>query len=204
MKKFRLWEIALLCGLVAAMMYAVSVQAEQADIADKLIRLHIVANSDSEEDQALKLLVRDEILAYIGEYPSDATTADEEGALLLSILPELEGEAERVLCENGCDLPVRAELVSASFPTKEYDSFSLPGGEYGALRLTIGEGGGQNWWCVLFPPLCTAVSTEEFDKAASSSGLSDSEIKLIKNNTSPKIKFKLLEFFDFLKNLFNF
>ena len=122
-----------------------------------MIRLHVIANSDSPEDQALKLEVRDQVLAHAEElYPAgaDRTAA---AAAIQEHLPELAAAGQRVLEERGCDYAVRAELTETWFPTKEYEDFALPAGEYTALRVVIGEGAGQNWWCVLYPGLCRAA-----------------------------------------------
>lgn len=124
------------------------------------MRLHVLANSDTEEDQALKLLVRDAVLERATEILEQSADRAEAEIRLRESLPELEAIAEETVRATGYDYAVTAELEDTAFPTKEYDGFSLPAGEYLALRILIGEGVGQNWWCVVFPPLCTAASAD--------------------------------------------
>ncbi|MGI6604918.1 MAG: stage II sporulation protein R [bacterium] len=119
-----------------------------------LIRLHVIANSDSTFDQALKLRVRDEILAQAGELFRSARTEEEAELLLATHLTEVEEVANKVLVQAGADYSARAEVGVYSFPERTYDNLTLPAGRYRALRLILGQGQGANWWCVLFPPLC--------------------------------------------------
>mgnify|MGYP000133006221 CR=1 FL=1 len=156
-RKMKRWELALMCGVLCALALGGWLDREQERLADQVIRLHVIANSDSPEDQALKLEVRDQVLAHAEElYPAgaDRTAA---AAAIQEHLPELAAAGQRVLEERGCDYAVRAELTETWFPTKEYEDFALPAGEYTALRVVIGEGAGQNWWCVLYPGLCRAA-----------------------------------------------
>ncbi len=119
-----------------------------------LIRLHILANSDSREDQVLKYKVRDHIIKTMQEKFAHSQNLSESRGILLESLPQLEHEAEAVLREAGSTYDVKAVYGQFSFPTKYYGNFILPAGRYEAVRLVIGEGAGANWWCVLFPPLC--------------------------------------------------
>ena len=133
----------------------------QARLADKVVRLHILANSDDPADQALKLRVRDAVLSRSERLLEGARDRSEAAARLRRALPELEETAKKTLAENDWYGPVSARVGESAFPTKEYDGFSLPAGRYLALQIAIGAGGGHNWWCVVFPPLCTAAATEE-------------------------------------------
>jgi len=119
-----------------------------------LIRLHILANSDSREDQALKNKVRDHIVKIMQEKFAHSQNLAQSREMLLESLPELEKEAQVVLRDAGSTYQVKASYGMFSFPTKYYGNFALPAGRYEAVRLVIGEGAGANWWCVLFPPLC--------------------------------------------------
>ena len=148
-------EIALLIGLAVFLISGGLALRTQTRLADRVVRLHVLANSDGEEDQALKLLVRDRVLAQATELLTQAKDRTEAETLLREELPELEALAVRELRANGCAYPVTAELTDTEFPTREYDGFTLPAGEYLALRVVIGEGAGRNWWCVVFPPLCS-------------------------------------------------
>lgn len=185
------WETALILAFIAAIA-AGCVTQQQAELSDKLIRLHVVANSDTDEDQALKLLVRDGILELAGDLTPGCRDAGEAIEVLSSELDTLCGEAERILRENGCELTVAASLEREYCQTTEYDSFTLPAGNYTSLRLKIGEAEGKNWWCVVFPPLCTTGG--ETAEAFSELGLDGDEVKLITGDgTGVVIRFKLLE-----------
>ena len=157
--KQRLHPIELTLMIVAALALTSGAVAlhTQSQLAEKVVRLHVLANSDSEEDQALKLKVRDAVLEQATETLRGADSQAEASRRLTDILPELEETARAVITANGYDYGVRAELAETSFPTKEYDGFALPAGEYLALRVLIGEAAGQNWWCVLYPGLCRAA-----------------------------------------------
>jgi stage II sporulation protein R len=119
-----------------------------------LIRLHVIANSDSHEDQELKYQVRDQLLSSFEDIFQEAQTIGEARALINGNLDDLEGIALKEIKRQGFDYPVKASLGTASFPTKAYGDLVYPAGEYEALRVVIGEGSGANWWCVMFPPLC--------------------------------------------------
>lgn len=129
-------------------------QSQPAYTSENLIRLHVIANSDSEEDQALKRQVRDALLGKMAPAFSRSGAADEARRYIIENLNEIEALAQTTVREAGFDFPVRAEFGVFAFPTKVYGDTVLPAGQYQALRVVIGEGRGQNWWCVLFPPLC--------------------------------------------------
>ncbi len=148
---------ALVMFTVAAML----MRNREAESTEDVLRLHIVANSDSAEDQRAKLLVRDAVLELM-DGAADASSAEEAEAMMLSMGSELIAVAEAVLTENG--LEYGAQLVSGefSFPERQYGERVYPEGEYKALRIILGDGAGENWWCVLFPPLCiTKTDTDE-------------------------------------------
>ena len=191
MKKF-IFESALLIGLSISLVVCALAKEEQTDIANKLIRLHIVANSDSDADQILKLKVRDEVVRRVASITRDCKTKEESREIIAQNLDTLEEIANRVCEENGVSYKARAELGNARFPTKKYESFALPAGNYEALRINLGNASGENWWCVLFPPLC--VSAAEAETTLEESGLSENEILLVTSD-EPKyqLKFKLLE-----------
>lgn len=175
---------------VTATLFAV-LQQEQAALAEKLIRLHVVANSDSEADQTLKLQVRDAVLAVTE--PLVAEAADPKAALAAS-LPEIQSAAESCLLEHGSSDDVTVTLGREKFPTRVYDTFSLPAGVYTALRVTIGTGEGHNWWCVVFPSICLRAASEDLESAAVAAGFTDQEVKLITEDGGGYVlKFKTLE-----------
>jgi stage II sporulation protein R len=198
--KLKLVEIALLVGLAAFLASGGLALRAQTQLAERVVRLHVLANSDGEEDQELKLLVRDRVLARATELLTQAGNRAEAESLLRRELPELEALAARELRANGCDYPVTAELTDTEFPTREYDGFTLPAGEYLALRVVIGEGAGRNWWCVVFPPLCTAASAE-VPAAALAAGLTEDQVGLItEEDRGYVLKFKTVEWWEQLRS----
>jgi len=165
---------------------------------DDLIRLHVLANSDSEEDQALKYLVKDAIVREMADKFSASASIDESRKILLANLPEVEDIAENTLHKLGSNYPVKAQYGRFFFPTKYYGSFSLPAGEYEAVKVVIGEGKGANWWCVLFPPLCFAATdkVEEVSKVKNGYPVNTPE-KFKKSNF--RVSFKIIQW---VKNSF--
>lgn len=158
MKRFHTtrFDCAVLLGIVFSVMLAnLSVFGREcAQVRGDVVRLHILANSDSGFDQGLKLRVRDRILAQVGGiFSAQQSQADAKAAAVAS-LPEIEAAARAALIEAGCEAPVRAEVCSMYFTTRQYDDLSLPAGIYDAVRVTIGTGAGHNWWCVMYPPIC--------------------------------------------------
>ncbi len=197
--KLKLIEIALLIGLAVFLASGGLALRAQSQLAERVVRLHVLANSDGEEDQALKLLVRDRVLARATELLTQAKDRTEAEALLRAELPELEALAVRELRANGCTYPVTAKLTDTEFPTREYDGFTLPAGEYLALRVVIGEGAGRNWWCVVFPPLCTAASAD-VPAAALAAGLTEDQVGLItEEDRGYVLKFKAVEWWEELR-----
>ena len=199
--KQRLHPIELTLMIVAALALTSGAVAlhTQSQLAEKVVRLHVLANSDSEEDQALKLKVRDAVLEQATETLRGADSQTEARRRLTAILPELEETARVVITANGYDYGVRAELAETSFPTKEYDGFALPAGEYLALRVLIGEAAGQNWWCVVFPPLCTAASAG-VPETALAAGLTEDQVSLMtEEDGGYQLKFKAVELWERLK-----
>ena len=157
-----------------------------------LIRLHIIANSDSEEDQKVKLKVRDELIRTSGSCLSDCNTLDEAKQKLASLLDEIKSKADSTLKENGLSYVSETELGNERYDTRVYDGIAFPKGEYLSLRVILGDGKGKNWWCVLFPPLCLSAASAK--KGLSSIGM-DSETQKTFTSSKKKyrIKFKLLE-----------
>ena len=201
--KLKVFEIALLAGLAVFFLTGSLALRAQDRLADKVVRLQVLANSDSEEDQALKLLVRDQVLERAASLLEQAGDRRQAEMLLRQALPELEEAAAREIAANGYDYPVTAELVDAAFPTKEYEGFTLPAGEYLALRVVIGQGGGQNWWCVVFPPLCAAASGD-VPAAALAAGFTEEEIGLItEEDQGYALRFKAVEWWEALQEKFS-
>lgn len=189
------WELALLLAVAAVGLLGARLGSEQEALSDELIRLHVVANSDSQADQALKLKVRDAVLTRCGVYLAGLDREEALDALAQS-LPQLGQVAADTVAREGYTYPVRVSLRQESFPTRDYTGFSLPAGAYTALRVELGEGGGHNWWCVVFPPLCTGSVTE----TAQTAGLTDGQVALITGETEGYVvKFKAIELWENIK-----
>ena len=197
--KLRLWEAALFLAFGLTLTAGVWSSASASALAGQVLRLHVVANSDTQEDQVLKLQVRDAVLEQADLLLEDVTDRGEAEAVLSQQLQALAEAGAAVVAGAGYDYPVTVSLEDCWFPTKVYDGFSLPAGTYRALRIVIGEGGGQNWWCVVFPPLCLASVTEEVASTAAQAGLSEDQVSLITGRDGGYVlKFKLIEWWDSL------
>lgn len=193
--------LALLITLFASALFTRSTVSMQNDIAQKMVRLHVLANSDSEDDQRRKLLVRDAVSARTEELLRLAKSRKDAEHLLELALPELKILAEDALRADGREESVEIMLDDSCFSTRYYDSFTLPAGEYRALRVAIGEGEGQNWWCVVFPPLCSD-GRESLESAAHRAGLTKEEIDLIKHGEQQYfLRFRSAELFNRLRQL---
>lgn len=198
-KRLKIWEIILFVGLLAFLASGAMALRTQDDLSNKVVRLHVLANSDSEEDQALKLLVRDAVLERAENVLVQTSDRAEAEGKLRGQLLEFERAAAEVIREEGYDYTVTVELADTEFPTRAYDGFTLPAGEYLALRVLIGEAAGQNWWCVVFPPLCTAAAADT-SVSAMATGFTEEEIKLItEENSGYILKFKVVEFWEELR-----
>lgn len=198
-RKLKLLEIALM--LVAALFLTSGALALQTgdQLAEKVVRLHVIANSDSDADQALKLQVRDRVLERAEALLRQCESRQDAEKLLESRLFELRRIALEEIRDNGFDYDAVVRLTEMDFPTREYDSFTLPAGKYLALRVVIGEGAGRNWWCVVFPPLCAAASAD-VPASALAAGLSEEQVGLITESDGYIIKSKLVEFWEQLRN----
>ena len=195
----RCGEIALMVALAVTLLWGVWSLQEQDGLERKMIRLHVIANSDAQDDQALKLQVRDAVLAQATDLLQQSRDMVDAQRKLSLALPAIETAAREKVVAEGYDYAVAARLEQTEFPTKEYDGFSLPAGEYLALRVVIGEGAGQNWWCVVFPPLCTAAATD-IEETAIATGLGEEDISLItEENQGYVLKFRSLELWESLR-----
>lgn len=197
-KTLRRWELALLLGVALAALAGVWLDRSQAALADQVIRLHVLANSDSEADQALKLKVRDRVLETASDYFVPGATLEETRAVLTEHLADLAAAGADQVAQEGYRYPVTVSLEDNYwFPTKQYTDFALPAGEYTALRVVIGEGDGQNWWCVVFPPLCLGSVSETAAQTALSDGFTQEEVSLITGEDEGYVvKFKAIELWE--------
>lgn len=168
-------------------------QAECADISDEVFRLHILANSDNEEDQNLKLKVRDRVLEYTETLFKNAGSKEEAESIISDNLQNISNVAYAEVIDNGYDYKVKAEITNMYFTTRYYENYTLPSGMYDALRITIGNGNGHNWWCVMYPSICIS-SEEEQDKKAKE--VFDTTQYDIVKNEKYQYKFKVVEIFE--------
>ncbi len=168
--------------------------SEYTEIYDKTLRLHIPANSDSESDQAVKLKVRDAITGLLKEPLSDCQNRDEAVAVVMSMKEELEAEANRTLAENGSDYVANISVTEEYYPRREYEGIALPAGTYTSVKVELGEAKGQNWWCVLFPQVCTGTASNVGETLADV-GFTANQIKLLTKyeDEGYAVKFKILE-----------
>lgn len=169
----KLGKILAIFALLAGLYWCGTVIADRESLHDSLIRLHVVANSDSQEDQQIKLQVRDAIIAYLRPAMESMPDMEQAKAYLQTHLGELEAVANQALLNAGSLDTAKITFALEEFPKRIYDTFSLPSGIYESLRVVIGEGSGQNWWCVVFPQLCLPATSDGFQDAAVSSGFSD-------------------------------
>ena len=186
--------VLVLSAVVLGVLFFLPVHGE-GEIYDTVVRLHVRANSDSEEDQALKLRVRDSVLAVTGELVADCTTQEEAVSVLEAHMADLELAARSVIAAEGRDDAVSVMLGRETYPTRTYESCCFPAGEYVSLQVLIGAAEGQNWWCVLFPPLCLSAATEGGEDAFVQVGLSKDQYGIITETgkTKYKVRFKILE-----------
>ena len=191
------WILCTAALLAAVFCTAAALQSQQQELAKKLIRLHVVANSDSEEDQAVKLLVRDAVLAVTEPLLEESAQPEEA---LYAALPEIRRAARTCLRENGFSHGVEVSFGMERFPTRNYTGFSLPAGVYRSLRVRIGAGEGHNWWCVVFPSICFRATAAELEEAAAAGGFTEGELRLITEaGNGYELKFKALELLEQLK-----
>jgi stage II sporulation protein R len=204
MKKLKIGRIFVILILLSLfiLISAISyVDAVSNNIADSVFRLHVIANSDSKEDQELKLKVRDELLSYMNIISKDSTSKQEAMQIANEHKEEFTQIAKKVIKENGYNYTVNVQIGKADFPTKYYGDITLPAGTYDALKVQIGEAKGQNWWCVMFPPLCFVdVSTgivPDNSKQELKQSLDNEEYDLISktDNNEISFKFKIVELF---------
>jgi stage II sporulation protein R len=200
----RILALMLAVVLLVSACYAGKAALQQHALSDKLIRLHVVANSDTPADQAVKLQVRDAVLAQVSELTAQCRTEKQAEQQLQENLPLLSAAARRALQTAGVADAVAVTLTREDFPTRCYSSFTLPAGTYESLRVRIGAGKGHNWWCVVFPSLCSAATEQELEENAEAGGFSSDETETISGGeTKYVLKFKTLEYLQRLLKLFD-
>ena len=194
---------AIICGLIfllgVTVFAGIELTADAFAIYDGTIRLHILAASDSEKDQALKLTVRDALLSEVAALTADAADKESGETILTAHLEDLESVAEETLAKAGCDDEVEVTLTTEYYPTRDYDGLRLPAGEYTSLQVKIGAAEGKNWWCILFPPVCT--SSAKAEEAMAETGFSKNQIRLLTEEEDPQytLRFRIVEEFSKLR-----
>lgn len=199
MERKRAGGIFILAVIAIAMCFAVAGVArdsvsEYAEIYDKTLRLHIPANSDSDVDQSVKLQVRDAVVELLKEPLSECKTRDEAIAAVQEMKSEIEATANRALIKNGADYTASVSVTEEYYPRREYKGIALPAGTYASVKIELGTAKGQNWWCVLFPQVCTGTASNVGETLADV-GFTANQIKLLTKyeDTGYTVKFKILE-----------
>ena len=203
MKKLQIFFIliVLLCLFIFSCAYSY-VSAISPNLYNSVFRLHVIANSDSEEDQNLKYIVRDNLLNYMNDNCKSLTNKNDVIQYAQDHITELKKIAEYTIHEHGFNYPVSVEIGNFEFPTKKYGDITFPAGFYDSLRIKIGKSSGKNWWCVMFPPLCFVDTTNgivpDSSKDALKENLSNENYMIVSeaDNSSIAFKFKIVELFE--------
>ncbi len=193
-------------GCIAAiayfLIYSTGLLSDNAQLKNNLIRMHIVANSDSQEDQEVKLKVKDAIVSYLEPAMEKITNKEDAWQYISENLHNLEDKANQVLKDLGQKVTATVKLTREEFDKREYDTFSLPSGVYDSLRVQIGAGEGKNWWCVAFPTLCMPATTDEFSDTAVSSGFSDPLVNTLAEEKEYQVRFFFLDLIGKVEKIF--
>ena len=192
-------ELAILMALAVTLLWGAWSLHRQDNLQEKMIRLHVIANSDSDADQILKLHVRDAVLRRAEDILRRSADMTEARVHLRDSLPAIGDAAAQELAARGSSYSVSVSLEDTEFPCKTYDGFALPAGEYLALRVVIGAGEGRNWWCVVYPPLCTAAACE-LEGVALDGGMTADDLSLMTGeNAGYVLRFRSLELWERLR-----
>lgn len=194
-KKLLVFVPIFLCALLVVVSITPTITMSES-ISQKVFRLHILANSDSDEDQQLKLRVRDKILQESEKMFSSCNSVDEAINISRESIDKLKNISRQVIAYYNYDYDVRAYVTKEYFETREYDNFTLPAGIYDCLKIEIGQGKGHNWWCVMYPSVCISGCMDDFD-----STLTEDEKRLIESDNYV-IKFKVVEIYEKIKSKF--
>ncbi len=194
-KSFKLFSVLFLAAIIAFSYISPFVKTSE-NISSEVFRLHILANSDSDEDQALKLKVRNEVLNCGESLFKNCSSLSEAVEIGKENTELFKNAAQKCIIENGYTYPVKVYVDKEYFNTRKYNQITMPGGVYNALKIEIGQAKGHNWWCVMFPAICLpGVSEDEIDQY-----LSDDEIELLNSGNKYKIRFKIVEIYEKLKS----
>ena len=193
--KLKIWELSLLIALSLSLCLGTWAQARQEGISGSLVRLHVLAVSDEENEQRIKLGVRDAVLEYISPYLEEARSSEDAKRIISSNLGGIRSAAEAAAQGRR----VTVTLSEEYYPTREYEGFALPAGRYDSLRVILGDGEGHNWWCVVFPPLCVSAAQQE--KALKA--MSDDTRGIVADAEGYQIKFRIVELWNELMEKLN-
>lgn len=199
----KILKLGIVCAAAYFLIACAGLMADKAQLKNELIRMHIVANSDSEKDQAVKLQVKDAIVSYLQPIMVKFTDKEEASQYIRDHLQKIEEIANGVLKELGENKTAAVTLTQEAFDIRKYETFSLPSGIYDALRVEIGAAEGKNWWCVAFPSLCTPAAGEEFADTAAASGFSDTLTKTVAEEDGYEIRFFFLDMLGRLEIFFH-
>jgi stage II sporulation protein R len=200
-RNIKIIEAAVVLGLIITIFITGinSFASDYKNITGNVLRLHILANSDSESDQELKLAVRDEILKQTSSIFETSTNINAAKVAAAASLPEIERIARETVKANGYNYDVQAELTKMQFDTRVYGDITMPAGEYDAIRITIGEAKGKNWWCVMFPPLCIPAVTADEPIEVFNGILDESEEDILTNPQKYEARFFILDLINDIK-----
>ena len=198
----KIWKRMVFLTVAVVCFYTGGLLADQRTLQQELIRIHVVAASDSCEDQNMKLQVRDAVLESLQQALSDATDVDQAKAYIQAHLPQIEARANAILRELGAGDRAVVTFSEEAFPLREYETFSLPAGVYESLRITIGDGEGKNWWCVIFPSLCAGRSGDETADIAAGAGFSEGLSAALTGEGGYRIRVYCLDLLGKIENFF--
>lgn len=195
-RKFIVFSVIFLCSviLVSAVTPAITMSES---ISTKVFRLHILANSDSESDQALKMKVKDKVISFSSDLYDGCKNVQDAIKVSQDNVSNFKQTAQKVIAFYGYDYDAKVYVTKDYFPTRKYDNFTLPAGEYDCLKIIIGEGKGHNWWCVIFPEVCVSAYSEKGDKF--DSYLTEEERKMIESK-GYAVRFKAVEIYEKIKS----
>ena len=195
-----LWKLVRLCLIIGFVLWCFSLVSDRISLSENVVRFHVVANSDSEADQALKLQVRDAVVEQLQSIMKSLPSAQEAKEYILSHMDEIKELANQVLASAGSTAKAVVSLQKEAFGLREYDTFTLPAGVYDALRITIGEGKGHNWWCVVFPTLCAGATSDDFADTAVGAGFHTGLTGALKQEKGYEVRFYFLDLLGRMQN----
>ena len=198
-KRVKLFMASIIMGICITSLIQSYSQRVMADISSSVVRFHVIANSDTDVDQSLKLKVRDEIIYYLEPVLKNADNVEETKRLIKNNIDKIEEEAQKIVKKYGYTYSVTAAFGNFDFPAKAYENAQFPKGKYDALKIVIGKGEGQNWWCVLYPQLCFDYSQKGVLSKESETKLKNvltyDEYNMITSKSDFNLKFKIVEWF---------